>query len=133
MADLDAGSLLLRGLDAVEASSASAREVAATVAAQNAELREYVRQDASFHAASMARMESIGEAIGRLAAQVQRGEDREDRREEAQERSRAEARSWVARAASAAWQTPAVQSLIILALAGALGISTGMLHLGVGQ
>ena len=129
-ARIAASDLLVRALDGLAESAAQTAKIAAITEAMHAEVREFVRQDAAFHSASAAKMLEIGQAIDRLAEQTRRAQDREDRREEAIRAERAETRSWIHRAASAAWNMPELRMLIILVLAGWLGVQAKLLQVG---
>lgn len=121
MPEVDAGALLLRGLDAVEKSSLATQAVATASEQMYQEIREFVHQDSAFHTESVRRLEALSSTLERLAVQVQRMEDHEARREEA-----SSARwSSVGGLLRAVFAVPAVQVVLVLALASWLGIGTG--------
>jgi len=132
-ARIGASDLLVRALDGLSESATAAAKVASVTEAMHLEIREFVRQDAAFHATSMTKMIEIGQAIEGLAEQTRRAQDREDRLEEARRAERAETRSWIHRAAVAAWNMPELRMLIVLVLAGWLGVQAKLLQVGGGQ
>lgn len=133
MESVDAGSLLLRGLDAVEASTASTREATASNSALHAEIREHVRASQASHAELARRVDQLGSVVERLAIQMQRSEDRLDREATQAEEARRERRSLLARGVAAAWALPELRILIVLALAGWLGVQTQLIQIGIAR
>ena len=121
MAELDSQSLVVRGVEAMEATRNEIARVRDMLADLQSDYTSHHRND------ELA-AQRLDHRLGAIEAQLKRREDREDAQVEKAVEDRRTAWGYVAGGARALWSNDTVRILVILVVAGWLGVQTQVIQ-----